>query len=107
SGLLLNVNLLGRGIEDRLGEFVLFRLRGALPSPPEVVVVAEDRASAEALGLPSGSRPWPRSLHARAIEKLIAHGAAVIVFDLMFSAPDPDSDDALAAALRQAGCVVL
>jgi adenylate cyclase len=99
--------LLGGRVEDWLGEFVLFHLRGALPGPPEVVVVAEDRASAEALGLPSGTRPWPRSLHARAIEKLTAHGAAVISLDLMFSTPDPGSDDVLAAALRKAGCVVL
>jgi len=106
-GLLLSASVLGGGIEDRLGEFVLFHLRGALPAPPEVVVVAEDRASAEALGLPFGTRPWPRSLHARAIETLRAHGAAVIAFDLMFSAPDPNGDDVLAAALRKAGCVVL
>src|SRR5262249_8344774 len=50
---------------------------------------------------------WPRSLHVRAIEKLTAHGASVIAFDLMFSTPDPANDDALAAALRKAGCVVL
>ena len=99
--------MLGAGIEDRLGEFVLFRLRGALPSPPEVVVVAQDRASAQALGLPSGSRPWPRALHARAIERLAAHGAAVIAFDFMFSTSDPETDDDLAAALRRTGCVVL
>jgi adenylate cyclase len=107
AGLLLSSDLLGRGIEDRLGQFMLFRLRGALPSPPEVVVVAEDRASAEALGLPAGSRPWPRSLHVRAIERLTAHGAAVIAFDLMFNTSDPETDDALATALHQAGCVVL
>src|ERR1700732_5370421 len=70
AGLLLSADLLGSGIEDRLGEFVLFRLRGALPSPPEVVVVAQDRASAQALGLPSGSRPWPRALPARASERI-------------------------------------
>jgi adenylate cyclase len=104
---LFSADLLGGGIEDRLGEFVLFHLRGPLPPPPEAVVVAEDRASAEALGLPAGNRRWPRSLHARAIGKLRAQGAAVIVFDLMFSTPDPDEDDALAQALRQAGCVVL
>jgi len=104
---LLSAALLGGKLEDRLGQFVLFHLRGALPSPLEVIVVAEDRASAEALGLPSGNRPWPRSLHVRAIEKLTAHGASVIAFDLMFSTPDPGNDDALAAALRKAGCVVL
>jgi adenylate cyclase len=105
-GLLLSAGVLGGGVEDRLGQFVLFHLRGALPAPPEVVVVAEDRASAEALGLP-WTRPWPRSLHARAIERLRAHGAAVIAFDMMFNTPDPASDDILANALRKAGCVVL
>jgi adenylate cyclase len=107
AGLLLSADLLGRGIEDQLGEFVLFRLRGSLPSPPEVVVVAEDRASAEVLGLPSGSRPWPRSLHARVIEELTAHGATVIAFDFIFNTPDSEADDELAAALRRAGCIVL
>jgi adenylate cyclase len=106
-GLLLNADLLGRGLEDRLGQFVLFRLRGALPPPSEAIVVGEDRASAEALGLPSGSRPWPRALHARAIDKLKAHGAAVIAFDLVFGTADPGSDDALAGVIRRAGCVVL
>jgi len=107
SGLLLSTDLLGGRVEDRFGQFLLFRMRGPLPAPPEVIVVAEDRASAEALGLPPGNRPWPRSLHARAIEKLRAHGAAVIAFDFMFSAPDPEGDDDLAGALRKAGCVVL
>lgn len=107
AGLLLGAALLGGGIEDRLGEYLLFHLRGVLPSPPEVVVVAEDRASAEALGIPSATRRWPRSLHARAIEKLTAHGASVIAFDLLFNTPDPAEDDALARALRRAGCVVL
>src|SRR5215469_18217264 len=106
-GLLLNTNLVGGRIEDRLGEFILFHLRGSGPAPPEVIVLAEDRASAEALGLPPGNRPWPRALHAKAIEKLTAHGAAVIAFDFMFGTPDPDNDDILAAALRKAGCVVL
>jgi adenylate cyclase len=107
AGLILSAGMLGGKIEARLGQFVLFHLRGALPPPPEVVVVAVDRASAETMGLPSGSRPWPRSLHARTIEKLTARGAAVIAFDLMFSAPDLDGDDVLATALRKAGCVVL
>jgi adenylate cyclase len=107
AGLLLSADRLGSGIEDRLGQFVLFHLRGPLPPPPEAVVLAEDRGSAEALGLPAGTRRWPRWLHARAIEELTAHGAAVIAFDLMFSASDPAEDDALARALREARCVVL
>ena len=43
AGLLLSAGVLGGRVEDRLGQFVLFHLRGALPSPPEVIVVAEDR----------------------------------------------------------------
>src|SRR5262249_47655598 len=64
-------------------------------------------APAEGRGVLRGIRLWPRFLHACGIEKLTAHGAAVIAFDLMFSTPDPANDDALAAALRKAGCVVL
>src|SRR5215469_3484675 len=106
-GLLLSAGPVGGRVEDRLGEFVLFHLRGPQPAPPEVIVIAKDRVSAEALGLPPGNRPWPRSLHARAVEKLTEHGAAVIAFDFMFGAADPDNDDTFAAALRKAGCVVL
>lgn len=104
---LLSTNMFGRGLEDRLGAFVLFNLRGPRPSPPGVVVIGIDRASAEALDLSSLNRPWPRSLHSRALEKLAAHSPAVIAFDLMFGTPDPANDDALATAFRRSGRVVL
>ena len=48
---------------------------------------------------------WPRSLHAEAINNLSKAGAAVIGFDVLFVAPDPDDDD-LAEAMEKAGNVV-
>lgn len=48
--------------------------------------------------------PWPRSNHARLIDRLHQAGAATIAFDVDFSAPSrADEDSALATALRRAG----
>ncbi len=48
---------------------------------------------------------WPRSLHAQLINNLSAAGAQAIAFDVIFDAPTAD-DDALIAAMRQAGNVI-
>lgn len=48
--------------------------------------------------------PWPRSIHAKAIDRLRESKAALIAFDVDFSSPsEPAEDKALAAALRRAG----
>ena len=54
-------------------------------------------------------RPWPRELHAKLLRRLTAAGAKAVVFDIVFSraGPDPDSDDALAEAIRTNGRVIL
>jgi hypothetical protein len=51
AGLLLSAGLLGRRNRGSARAIRAVPLRGALPSPPEVVVTV---ASAEALGLPAG-----------------------------------------------------
>jgi adenylate cyclase len=52
--------------------------------------------------------PWPRRVHAELINRLSAAGAAVIVFDIVFSEPSNPEDDLLMAnAIGQAGNVVL
>ena len=49
-----------------------------------------------------------RSLHAQLIQKLNQAGAKVIAFDILFSEPsEPNEDQELARALRQADNVVL
>lgn len=74
-----------------------------------VVVVAIDAPSVEALG----RFPWPRSVHARLIDRLAEAGASAIVFDVSFHGPsgptaaDAAQDRALAEALRRSGSVVL
>ena len=98
----------GAALEERVGLAGLFRVRGPLEPPADVVVVSLDRSSAEAMGLPEPIRDWPRSIHARLIERLVEAGASVIVFDLILSRPqDPAEDLALARAVAQARRVVL
>lgn len=84
---------------------LLFRLRGPLASPGEIVVIAIDEPSFAEI---SKQWPWPRSLHARLIEQLKKAGARVIGFDILFAEPSqPEEDLALAQAIREAGNVVL
>ncbi len=52
--------------------------------------------------------PWPRSIHATAVDRLREAKAALIAFDVDFSsASEPKEDRALAAALRRAGGSVI
>ena len=82
-----------------------FCMRGAQPSSPELLLVAIDEPSFQELRL---AWPWPRSLHARLIDRLSAAGARLIVFDILFTEPsDPENDAALASAIKRAGNVVL
>ncbi len=50
-----------------------------------------------------GVWPWPRTLHAALVDRLVALGARRVVFDIDFSADStPDSDRAFAAAIERA-----
>jgi CHASE2 domain-containing sensor protein len=73
---------------------------------PSVLIVAIDEGSLQRIG----QWPWPRSVHARLLDRLTDAGAERVALDLMLSEPDRrDSrqDDALAAAIRRNGRVVL
>ena len=84
---------------------VLFRLRGPLAPPSEIVMVAIDEPSFAEI---SKQWPWPRSLHARLIDQLKRAGARVIGFDILFAELSQSEEDrALARAIREAGNVVL
>jgi signal transduction histidine kinase/CheY-like chemotaxis protein len=88
---------------------VRFALRGAA-RPGDVVVVGIDDATLNHLtvnGYPL-QWPFPRRLDARAIDRLRADGARVIVDDVQFTEPtDPRDDLALYDAVARAGNVVL
>jgi len=82
-----------------------FRLRGTQAAPREVVLVGIDGTTIKALGK---RPPLPRRMHAQAIRRLRAAGAAVIAYDVEFLERTTDADDsALLEALEDAGNVVL
>ncbi|MCV9943183.1 MULTISPECIES: EAL domain-containing protein [unclassified Rhizobium] len=69
-----------------------------------VVFVAIDKHSLDAVG----TWPWPRSIYATVLDKLIASGAKDVFLDVDFSAfSSKQEDDRLAAALTRAGGGVL
>ncbi|MGO9689865.1 MAG: CHASE2 domain-containing protein [Syntrophobacteraceae bacterium] len=92
------------GLENQLLD-QFFCIRGAQPAPPELLIVAIDEPSFQEFRL---AWPWPRSLHARLIDRLAAAGARLVVFDVLFTEPsDPENDAALASAIKRAGNVLL
>jgi adenylate cyclase len=95
-------------LEQSVGLTWLFKVRGTVAPPKEVVVVAMDSRTGEQFGLSTLPRDWPRSVHAELVDALIARGASVIAFDVHFgSAKNPVSDQALVDAVARAGNVVL
>ncbi len=107
-GSLVSLLPLTASVEEDSGLHWLFALRGTRQPPANIAVVSIDRPSSEALGLPIDPVKWPRSLHAKLIRNLAEAGARVIAFDIFFAEPGPAADDAaLAAAMREAGNVVL
>ncbi len=73
--------------------------RGMRPTPDDVVILAMDEASLEEVG----PYPWRRDVHARVAEKLIALGAKLVAFDIMFLTPSqfPEADAALKQTLAK------
>ncbi|HEX8223276.1 MAG TPA: EAL domain-containing protein [Allosphingosinicella sp.] len=97
-GLALLASDAGDGIDQALTD-----ARAALgqrPASGQVHIVAMDERSIAAFR----QWPWPRHIHAEAIDRLREGKAALIAFDVDFSSPSqPREDEALAASLRRAG----
>ena len=92
----------GRALERRVYDG-WFTLRGSLPRPAEVVVVAIDTDSEASLG----RYPWSREWHARLLRNLHRAGARVVAFDLTFADAFPAADTAFRSAIDQTGIAVL
>ncbi|MBP6031017.1 MAG: CHASE2 domain-containing protein [Sphingobium sp.] len=73
----------------------------AAPASDALVILAIDN---ESLGQ-IGRWPWPRDVHARAIDRLKAAGARAILYDVLFLEPTPH-DPALARAMAAPGAPV-
>lgn len=90
-------------LEESVGLKLLFALRGPRTPPAQVATLAIDRNSATVLRTPDDPALWPRGLHAEALLRLKAAGAAVVVFDIFFGEPRDAQDAALVQALSEAG----
>jgi adenylate cyclase len=94
----------GQTLENH-GLDLCYRLRPYSSPPPEILIVGIDEHSFQDL---KKAWPWPRSYHAKIIRQLKAAGARLIVFDVLFAEPNnPEDDQALTKAIREAGNVIL
>ncbi|HEX4943616.1 MAG TPA: adenylate/guanylate cyclase domain-containing protein [Usitatibacteraceae bacterium] len=90
---------------ERRGFDALTVLAAPGESTQPIVLVAINEESFEAL---KHRWPWPRSVHAQLLDRLVAGGAAVVAFDVLLAdASDAGDDLAFAEAIRRAGNVVL
>ncbi len=82
-----------------------FTVRGAQPAPDNIALVQIDDRTFTELGV---QWPFPRSLHARLIDRLSEAGAKVIAVDIQFTEPTtPRQDNALVESVARADGVVL
>jgi CHASE2 domain-containing sensor protein/signal transduction histidine kinase len=91
--LLVTSLVLGR-LTDRLDHIIYDHalIASGRPPPDDIVIVAIDNRSLQAIG----RWPWPRSVHARALDRLAEARPRAIGYDVLFV--EPTADDALLAA---------
>lgn len=96
-------------LEQTFGLPWLYGARGSVAVPDDVVIVAIDEESAPSLGVSENLHDWPRSLHAELVRYLARAGARLIVFDMTFDTPSPQSgqDSAFAESIAAAGNVLV
>ena len=105
-GLILALLPAAGELEQRYGLQWLFALRGKQAPPPDVVILAINSETTDALNLPEKPAQWSRALHTQAVNNLRKAGASVIVFDLFFE--ESRAEDAeFASAIKQANNVVV
>jgi serine phosphatase RsbU (regulator of sigma subunit)/CHASE2 domain-containing sensor protein len=107
-GIIISPFQFAMNLEEDDGLGLLFKLRGPLAPPDDVVVVSIDKQSSDKLNLNNNPDKWPRSIHARLVENLTKEGAKVVAFDVHFIEPKIAEDDSLfAEAIQKAQDVIL
>jgi CHASE2 domain-containing sensor protein/tRNA A-37 threonylcarbamoyl transferase component Bud32 len=91
--------------QTKLYDFSL-RIRGPIPAPKSVAIVAIDDRSVAQIG----RWPWPRTKVAELIDRLSKAGAKIIAFDIVFFPSEAEraagNDRLLGEATREAGNVL-
>jgi CHASE2 domain-containing sensor protein len=86
TGWFLHTFRLGAGLKQ--ASYDLLHISRGDVKTDEALIVYLDDDSHQKLKQPQNA-PWDRSLHAQLVERLTAAGARAIVFDIVFSDPDP------------------
>jgi CHASE2 domain-containing sensor protein len=100
--------LMASGVAERADDALYdFHMRyWSYPASDNVVIVAIDPQSLAKIG----SWPWPRSVHARLIDRLTSAGVRGVGIDITMAEPDadhPDDDLAVAQAIGRNSHVVM
>ena len=107
----VTVSSVGQWLEREFGLPGLFLLWGPISRPPDVVIVAQDRASShnEAIRRAGYLDAFPRTRLAEVVDKVTATGATALALDLALyaAAQDESEDEKLANALTANGKAVL
>ncbi|MBA3632146.1 MAG: CHASE2 domain-containing protein [Acidobacteria bacterium] len=83
---------------------MLFRLRGELPAPDDIVIVAIDDQSLQKIG----KYPWARSVIANGLDKITEAKPKAVGIDVIYAEEsDAEDDEKLAQSIRKNGRVVL
>ncbi|MEJ2178242.1 MAG: adenylate/guanylate cyclase domain-containing protein [Gammaproteobacteria bacterium] len=93
-GTVFGLSAIGTALDSNIGLLWLFKIRGEIEPPSDVVVVGINGRTPERLNLPRLPRDWPRTIHVDLIDSLIKRGAAAVVFDIHFFQPKKPEDDA-------------
>jgi adenylate cyclase len=100
-----------RGALDWLENRTSDRRAVATADPPrasrDIVIIDIDNASYSILGDKLGRWPWTRAVWTELVNYLTRGHARLILFDILFNGPEPAADPGFAAAMRQAGNVIL
>ncbi len=105
-GLILALLPVASDLEQRFGLQWLFALRGRQTAPSDVVILAINSETTDALNLPEKPAQWSRALHTQAVNNLREAGASAIVFDLFFEESRAEDAD-FATAIQRSNNVVL
>lgn len=83
----------------------LFQSHQAEPAQATVIVGIDQHSYRDLLPRYGPLVTWPRTLYARALDRLREAGARVVALDIFFDAPKPE-DPGVSAAIKRAGNVV-
>ncbi len=89
-------------LERNLGLSSLFRVRGEIVPPDDIVIVTLNSAAAERMGFSRHSYTWPRTVYAELLNKLQSVNVNLIIWDIAFKeARGEEEDQALELALAK------